>query len=99
MACTRDTQGFAMKATYVEVNGKPVVVYKDPKTADGTKKSAKGLLRVDWGGKAKEPAHYILRDNVTLQEEAGGMLETVYKDGNILVDEKFSRLRERLKNA
>lgn len=96
---SRDTQGFALKCSYVVVDGKPVAVYKDPKTSDGTKKSAKGLLRVDWGGKAGESAHYILRDNVTLQEEAGGMLETVYKDGNILVDEKFSRLRERLKNA
>lgn len=29
---TRDTFGIAMKATYGEVNGRPIMIYKDPKT-------------------------------------------------------------------
>ena len=56
---TRDTFGFAVKATYGEVNefvgedpqtGNPIFksigreIFKDPITDDGTKKSAKGLL-------------------------------------------------------
>ena len=32
---TRDSFGKAVKATYCEVNGKPVMIFKDPKTDDG----------------------------------------------------------------
>lgn len=42
---TRDTFGFAVKATHTVVNGKPISIFKDPKT-DSKKKSAKGLLSV-----------------------------------------------------
>lgn len=44
---TRDTLGFAMKATYGEVNGEAREIFKDPKTDTGGKKSAKGLLAVN----------------------------------------------------
>ncbi len=43
---TRDTLGWAIKATYAEIDGKGVNLFKDPKTDDGTKKSATGLLKV-----------------------------------------------------
>lgn len=92
---SRDTLGFAMKATYVEVNGRPVVVYKDPKTSDGTKKSAKGLLCVT----KDSDGNYKLVDNVDPKKETEGYLEPVYIDGKFLVTEKFADLRERLKNA
>lgn len=41
---TRDTFGFAIKATYAEINGVPTPLFKDPKTDNGIKKSAKGLI-------------------------------------------------------
>ena len=48
---TRDTLGFAAKGAWFEVeeNGTKVGydIYKDPITDDGTKKSLKGLIRVD----------------------------------------------------
>ena len=62
---TRDTFGFAMKATYVELEvptfgefadqglNTEIVgreIFKDPITDDGTKKSATGLLYVEGGG-------------------------------------------------
>lgn len=43
---TRDTFGMAMKATSVVVNGERRAISKNPKTDDGTKKSAKGVLNV-----------------------------------------------------
>jgi len=43
---TRDTHAMAIKATYVEVNGEGRNIFKNPKTDDGTKKSAKGLIAV-----------------------------------------------------
>jgi nicotinamide phosphoribosyltransferase len=35
-----------MKATYGKVNGEGWAIFKDPKTDDGTKKLAKGLIAV-----------------------------------------------------
>ena len=43
---TRDSQGGAVKATHVVVNGESRDIFKDPITDDGVKKSAKGYLRV-----------------------------------------------------
>jgi nicotinamide phosphoribosyltransferase len=43
---TRDTLGWAMKATYCEINGKGYPITKDPITDNGTKKSHSGILKV-----------------------------------------------------
>lgn len=43
---TRDTLGWAMKATYCERNGIGYPITKDPITDNGTKKSHSGLLKV-----------------------------------------------------
>ena len=37
-----------MKATSVVVNGERREIFKDPITDDGIKKSAKGLIKVDY---------------------------------------------------
>jgi nicotinamide phosphoribosyltransferase len=90
---TRDTLGFAMKATYRETNGKGVAIFKDPKTDSGTKKSAKGLLCVH---KSPLSGDYILVDQVSVEGEQKGELKTVYLNGNILVDDSFEVIRARL---
>jgi len=89
--CTRDTLGFAMKATYVEIEGQPFAIFKNPKTDSGTKKSAKGLLKV-----TLEEGNYKLQDQVTQEEEQQGEFRTVFKDGEFKVLESFDTLRERL---
>lgn len=43
---TRDTLGWAMKSTYIEIDGVGNAITKDPITDDGTKKSHSGLLKV-----------------------------------------------------
>jgi len=91
--CTRDTLGFAMKATYVEIEGQPFSIFKNPKTDSGTKKSAKGLLQVTVNDSTGE---YILVDNATSIEEQYGELRTVFKDGEFKVLENFDTLRNRL---
>ncbi len=73
---TRDTFGFAMKATSVVVNGERREIFKDPITDDGMKKSAKGLLMV-----YKEDGEYKLQDQCSEQEEQHGKLDIIYKDG------------------
>lgn len=88
---TRDTLGFAMKATYVEVDGKPYSIFKDPKTDNGTKKSAKGLLQVVQDGDTLK-----VNQDVTWEEEKRSLLRTVYLDGKITVSETFADIRSRL---
>ncbi len=89
---TRDTFGFAMKATYGEVNGEGRNIYKDPVTDDGTKKSAKGLIKI-----VKDGDSYALVDQVSWEEEGRGELKEVFRDGKLLVDEKLSDIRSRVR--
>ncbi|WP_026703673.1 nicotinate phosphoribosyltransferase [Flavobacterium soli] len=89
---TRDTFGFAMKATYGEVNGEGRAIFKDPITDDGTKKSAKGLMKIEM-----ENGTYKLIDQVSWEEESQGELKEVFRDGKLLIDVSLSEIRENSK--
>lgn len=90
---TRDTHGFAMKATSIVVDGTRYDIFKDPKTDSGIKKSARGLLMVSYiNGK------YELKDQCTEREEKHGCLETVYADGWIHKDYTLKDIRDRVKS-
>ncbi len=88
---TRDTFGFAMKATYVEVNGEGREIFKDPITDDGTKRSAKGLIKL-----YHKNGRISFKDQVTREEEHKGLLTTVFRDGQLIVDQNLSQIRKRL---
>jgi len=90
---TRDTFGFAMKATSAVINSKRVAIWKDPKTADGSKKSARGLLYVEWD---YECAKFKLYDNVTEATEIAGELTTVFVDGQLCNLTNLGKIRENL---
>lgn len=79
---TRDSQGWAMKATYCEVNGVGREIFKQPKTDSG-KTSARGLLKV-----TKEADNYVLYDQQTksLQSESNNLLRTVFINGEYLLE-------------
>jgi nicotinamide phosphoribosyltransferase len=66
---TRDNFSCAMKATSGVVNGQRREIFKDPKTDSGTKKSAKGLLRVE-----KENGNFVLDDQHTPTQEVSGLM-------------------------
>ena len=90
---TRDTHGFAIKATFGTTRSRgDTPISKDPKTDDGTKRSARGLLRVD-----RENGVLKLRDNVSREEEQGGELETVFEDGKMIRFETLAQIRETLR--
>src|ERR1700761_2619372 len=93
---TRDTFGFAMKATYGEVNGEGRDIFKDPKTDDGTKKSAKGLMQVYTDPVTGKLA---LKDQCTWEEEAKGELKPVFRDGKLLVDWTLAEIRQRVRES
>jgi len=107
---TRDTFGFAMKATYVEVKVPKYgefadqglnteiegrEIFKDPITDDGTKKSATGLLGVFLNGDDS----LRLEDKLTWEQEELGILKTLYKDGKFYIDTTLTKVKEKLKET
>ena len=85
---TRDTFGFAVKATYAVVNGKPINIWKDPRTDSGLKKSAKGLLMVT--------KNMELRECVSTEDEKRGLLIPVFRNGTFLREQTLSGIRKRI---
>ncbi|HTQ09493.1 MAG TPA: nicotinate phosphoribosyltransferase [Fimbriimonadaceae bacterium] len=89
---TRDTHGIAIKATAVGrgwgEDFEIIPIFKDPKTDNSGKKSARGLLQVVQSG-----GRYVLRDGVTREECDGGCLEPVYVDGKFVRRQTFSEVR------
>ena len=84
---TRDDLGFAIKATYVEVNGEPREIMKDPVTDHG-KKSHMGLLSVALGSRAlldgQRVDQYSVNEHCTWNQEGAGELKTVFRDGELV---------------
>ena len=90
---TRDTFGFAVKATHTVVDGTAIDIFKDPKT-DSKKKSAKGLLFVGYNS----DGGYVLEDQATAEEEASpdNKLQTFYLDGKFTRRTTLDEIRARL---
>lgn len=84
----RDTQRFAMKCSSVTVNSEERDVFKDPVTDQG-KTSKRGRLRL---GRC-----YVSNEFETYPAASGGVdyLQTVFRDGELLVDHKLSDIRKR----
>ena len=90
---TRDTFGFALKSTLCVINGVEKQIYKNPKTDDGTKKSQKGRVAVINNGYDG----LEFRDGLGLDDVVkGDLLREVFRDGQLLIDEKFSDIRARI---
>lgn len=90
---TRDTFGFAMKATSVVVNGKRREIFKDPITDSGIKKSAIGLLKVKLRNN-----EYTLVDKVSEIEEQEGELKLIYKNGKFFNQVNLIEVRNSINN-
>lgn len=94
---TRDTYGFAMKATAVVRDGKLVDIFKDPKTDDGLKKSLKGIPFVHGLN-----GHYAVVEGVTesvFHNHPGNAMNLVYQNGELKIDETFQDIRNRVRNG
>lgn len=88
---TRDSYGFAMKATWVEIDGKGIDIYKTPKTDSGMKNSARGRLAV----LADPDGDLHLIERATREEEAMSVLRPTWRDGAFLVREDYPTIRNR----
>jgi len=94
---TRDTFGIAVKATYCEVGGKPIQIFKDPKTDAGNfKKSQKGMCVVfrDKNGKLNYRDGY---DTTTIHSfEGENLLKPVFCDGRMVKEQTLREIRNLL---
>lgn len=88
---SRDSLGFAIKASYAKVDGKDVATYKRPAT-DLTKSSQAGLFKVV----KEDNGDYKLFTNVTPQEEQEGELKTIWEDGKFVLETTFNEIQARL---
>jgi nicotinamide phosphoribosyltransferase len=102
---TRDTHGFAMKATYVEIKQTDKLrgnyglnqgreIFKDPITDDGGKKSAKGLLNVTYGNST-----YQLQDGLSWESEKMGYLQTIFNNGKFYNEITLAEIRKKLNHG
>lgn len=93
---TRDTQGWAYKATYAEIGDKPIMIFKDPKTGDGTKTSQKGKVCVI----RDKDNEIIYIDNLTKNNAItdNNMLKTVFKNGVIVREQTLNEIRNLIHN-
>jgi len=91
----RDTLKMAYKCSAAEVNGKMIDVYKDPITDIG-KRSKKGRLELMH---SEDGYVTVNRDELAKANPFavvyGSVLRAIYENGEILVNENFSTIRER----
>lgn len=89
---TRDTDGWACKATACVKNGVLTEIFKDPKTdVSGMKKSAKGLCAV-----FEENGEFILKDQATWEEVKNCAFVQVFCNGVLASDQTLAEIRERV---
>lgn len=89
---TRDTDGFAVKATFAKIAGEHREIFKAPKTGDGTKNSAKGLVAVY----KDEQGEFYLKDQVSWNEVNNCEFVSVFENGKLFNEVTLAEVRARL---
>ena len=90
---TRDTFGFALKTTYGVVNGKELLLYKDPYTDDGTKKSQKGRVAVVDEDSELKYIDELYKDDIIV----GNLLKPVFENGKLLYETSLEEIRKKVR--
>lgn len=86
---TRDTLGFAIKATSITINGKEKAIFKAPKTDSGLKKSQKGRVKVT------SFDSYV--DGLTaIDDFSDDLLELIFENGKLVKLTDFDEIRQNI---
>jgi nicotinamide phosphoribosyltransferase len=91
---TRDTYGFAMKATAVRKDNEVVPIFKKPVTDSGGKFSHKGIPTVF--GKS---GAYTCKQESAPSELDNCAFAKVFENGELLVDDSFETIRRRVREV
>jgi len=96
---TRDTFGFAMKATWACVADKGMDLFKDPVTDSGSKRSAKGRLAVVQGPPS-QPGYcdgpLVLINSATAEDEARSLYRPVWENSKFVKRHTFREIAVRV---
>lgn len=96
---TRDTNGYAMKATAIRNSKQEVIpIYKKPVTDDGGKVSHKGIPVVyrDELSSTDRPVYFV-KESVNPTDLDNCAMQLVFENGNQMVYETFNAIRERVR--
>lgn len=93
----RDTQKYAMKCSAIRVNGEWRDVFKDPIT-DIVKKSKKGRLMLYRNKETGEFFTGPLAHGLSPNDKLETMLQTVYRNGELLINQSFDEIKGRASN-
>lgn len=96
---TRDTFSMAMKATYGIFNGVEKLMFKDPKTDNGTKRSQRGLVAVINVGGELSFVDGLDQHTYEANFKNIDLLETVFKDGVLVREQSLAEIRKILAGA
>lgn len=89
---TRDTYGWAIKATFAETeSGGGKEIFKAPRTDSGLKNSAKGLLAVEDHGYG-----LVLHESCSWEQEQSGLLQPIFEDSQTYNKTNLIQMRQRV---
>lgn len=96
---TRDTYGFAMKATAVRVaDGSIVPIFKKPITDSGTKVSHKGIPAVYETEGLTSVSYYVVQESKE-EDLRNCAFDLVFHDGFLVKEYTFDQIRRKVRNA
>lgn len=91
---TRDTLGFAVKSTHrIAKDGSEYFIFKDPKTDNGVKKSAKGMVKVV----LTEHGYELVDQLKSTDDFSDDEMKVVFKDGRVMFS-SFEEIASRAEN-
>lgn len=99
---TRDTYGFALKATHAIIDGKEQFIYKDPKTdksaGNNFKKSHKGLVAVikDDSGKLIYVDELSVKEKEVMKDK--DLLTPLFENGQLVKHTTLQEIRSKLES-
>lgn len=95
---TRDTYGFAIKATAVKQDGKWFEIFKKPVTDDGQKNSHKGIPIVyRTEDSTEEKPEYFVTQGGFIDQLDSCAFQKVWEDGKLLITQTSDQIRKRVR--
>lgn len=96
---TRDTYGFAMKATAVRHNGEVIAIFKKPVTDNGNKFSHKGIPAVYDHIGDDGASTYICKQESSPEALDDCAMKKTFSNGELLIDYSFNQIREKVRGG